>query len=130
MLTDPIADFLTQIKNGYMAHKEKIVVSYSNQREKLAKLLEKEGYVENVEKFVEKNKQKLAIKLIYKGKTPKLTNLVRMSKPGRRLYVKKDKIPNVLSGLGIVIISTPLGFSTGGEARKKGVGGELICKLW
>ena len=131
-MTDPISDFLIQIKNGYLARKEKIEVPFSKNKEALGKLLVKEGYLGKVTVKKEEGsiKKYLAIDLLYIGKKPKLTEIVRLSKPSVRIYVKGKQIPKVLGGLGMIIISTPKGFLTGREARKIGVGGELICKLW
>jgi small subunit ribosomal protein S8 len=132
MMTDPISDFLIQIKNGYLARKEKIEVPYSKNKEALGKLLVKESYLGKVTVKKEEGsiKKYLIIELLYIGKKPKLTEIVRLSKPSVRIYVKGKQIPKVLGGLGMIIISTPKGFLTGRQARKEGVGGELICKLW
>lgn len=131
MLTDPIADFLIQIKNSYLARKEKVILPHSKVKESLAKLLSKEGYVGTVgiEKK-DKVKKFLSVGLIYLGKKPRLTEVIRVSKPGKRVYVSKNKIPKVLGGKGMAIISTPSGFMTDREALVKGFGGELICKMW
>lgn len=131
MLTDPISDFLIQIKNGYMARKECVVIPYSKIKEELANLLSKKGYLGKVQvRQISKVKRDLAIDLTYVGKQPKLTDVVRVSKISRRVYAKKGEIPKVLSGLGIAIISTSSGLMAGSEARKKGLGGEIICKVW
>lgn len=132
MMTDPISDFLIQIKNGYLARKEKIEVPYSKNKEALGKLLVKESYLGKVTVKKEEGsiKKYLIIELLYIGKKPKLTEIVRLSKPSVRIYVKGKQIPKVLGGLGMIIISTPKGFLTGRQAKKDGVGGELICKLW
>jgi len=131
MMTDPISDFLIQIKNGYLARKANLIIPYSKIKEELANLLVKEGYLGKVEiQKAEKLKKNIQISLVYKGKQPKLTDVVRVSKISRRVYVSKEEIPQVLGGLGITIISTPLGLMTGQEARKRGVGGEIVCKIW
>ncbi len=131
MLTDPISDFLIQIKNGYMARKENVVIPYSKIKEELANLLSKKGYLGKVQvRQKSKIMRDLAIDLIYEGKQPKLTDVVRVSKISRRVYVKKGKILKVLSGLGISVISTSSGLMVGSEARKKDLGGEIICKVW
>lgn len=131
MLTDTIADFLTQVKNGYMARKENIKVSYSKMNEGLANLLSKEGYLGKIEtKKADKLRRTLLIDLVYVGKEPKLTDIKRVSRISRRIYAKKNEIPKVLGGLGITIVSTPSGLMTGSQARKKGLGGEIICKVW
>jgi len=131
MLTDPIADFLIQIKNGYLARKKKITVPTSKVKESIARLLSKEGYLGKIEfKKESENKINMIVELLYPDKKPKITEVFRLSKPGRRLYVKSVHIPKILGGFGEVIISTSKGFMTGKEARKKNLGGELICKFW
>lgn len=130
-MTDPIADLLIQIKNGYMSYKEELTIPSSLQKKRIAQLLEKEGYIGKADQIkTDKTKLFLKLKLVYKGKTPRFTNVVRISKPGRRVYAKADKIPTVLGGLGMVIVSTPKGVMTGKQAKKSKMGGELICKLW
>ncbi len=130
MMTDPIADLLIQIKNSYLAHKNSIVVPHSNMKEALVRLLSKEGYLGKVDILKEKVKKSIQMELVYEGKKPKLTQIVRISKPGKRVYAAKNKIPKVLSGIGTTIISTSQGLMSGRQARKSGIGGELICKLW
>lgn len=130
MMTDPIADFLIRIKNSYLAGKDKVVVPHSKMKQALARLLLKEGYVNDVKIENRKKTKDLIIRLIYDDKIPKLTDVVRVSKPGRKVFVKRGEIPKVLGGLGIVILSTSSGVMTDKEARKKGIGGEMICKIW
>lgn len=130
MMTDPIADLLIQIKNSYSAHKSSIIIPHSNMKEALAKLLSKEGYLGTVSVLRDKKKQSIQIELIYEEKKPRLTQVIRISKPGKKVYVSKNKIPKVLSGLGTTIVSTPKGLMSYSQARKNGLGGELICKLW
>lgn len=114
-----------------MAGKREIAAPHSKLKEDIVRLLSKEGYIRKMKVKKEgRVRRSLVFELIYEDKRPKLTNVVRMSKPGRRVYVKKDEIPRVLGGLGRVIISTPKGLMTGQEARKKGLGGEAICKIW
>lgn len=129
MLNDPLGDALAQIKNGYMARKKSISIPYSRTKEELIRLLVKIGFIEVVE-VSNKNKKLINITLKYKGKEPVITNVVRVSKPGLRVYVNKDSIPSVLGGLGITIISTPEGLMVGNQAKKRKIGGELICKIW
>ncbi len=130
MMTDPIADMLIRIKNASMARKKTIVVPYSKFKEKVAMIMQQEGYVGNVEKKEEGIRSYLVIELRYINKRPVITNMRRESKPGLRKYVAKDAIPNVLGGIGISILSTSSGIMSGGEAKKKGIGGELICTIW
>lgn len=129
-MTDPIANFFIQIKNGYMAEKEQVVAPFSKMKYELAKLLAKDNYIQGVKIETEDSKKYLKIQLKYKGKVPAFSEIVRISKPGRRVYVKKNEIPQVLGGLGITVLSTPEGIVDGKEAKKKGLGGELLCKLW
>jgi len=133
MISDPIADFLFRIKNAYLVDKEIVNIPHSKIKENLAEVLVNKGFIEKIKvELLSKNKKIKTIKvtLKYKDKKPVLTHIKRISKPGARIYVKKDKIPRVLSGLGTVILSTPKGFMTGKEARKRELGGEMICEIW
>lgn len=131
MLSDSIADMLTRIRNGYLVKKDKVVVPYSKIKEQLGKVLVKENFLKDIKTELEsKNKKNLILGLNYKNKTPVIKEMVRISKPGLRIYVKRTNIPKVLEGIGIVIISTSRGIMTGKEAKKKGLGGELIAKVW
>ena len=131
MMTDPIADFLTHLRNGYKAEKGLVTVPYSQMKYNIASVLHKEGYIGRVEVKKESGVQKqLQIELLYTKKKPRITSIKRISKPGRRVYVKRNTMPKVLGGRGIAIISTPLGVITGREARQKGVGGEILCEVW
>lgn len=130
-MTDPISNFITQIKNGYLASKKTIEVPTSKLKENLAQVLSKAGYVGKVTtKDTDEARKVLVVELLYKDKMKNLTDIKRVSKPGKRVYVSKNKIGQVLGGIGCKIISTPLGLMTDKDARKKGVGGEIICKLW
>ena len=133
MISDPIADFLVRIKNGYLADKKMVIAPYSKVKENLGKILVRQGFIKTIEtEFSVKNKKfkNLKVGLKYKDKKPVLTEVKRVSKPGARVYVKKEKIPRILGGFGTVIISTPQGLMTGQEAKKKELGGEVICKMW
>jgi len=131
MMTDPIADFLIQIKNSYMARKSSVSIPYSQIKENLASVLGKSGYIGKVEVKKEgKVKRTLSIMLNYKNKKPVLSEIKIVSKSGKRVYVGKNMIPKVLGGLGKVMMSTSSGIMTGDDARKKGLGGEIICKIW
>lgn len=131
MITDPIGDMLIRIKNGYRARKQVVKVPYSSQKETIAKVLVKEGYLEKSQVASQKSKVKtLELTLKYEGKKPALEGVRRVSKPGVRIYARKDKIPKVKFGLGITIVSTPKGIMTGKEAQKKNLGGEVICQVW
>lgn len=138
MVNDPIGDTLIQIKNGYLAKKSTVIIPYSKFKHELLKLLVREGFISEVEVKKETNKKTLTVNLKYKDTEsasgnrgePVLTDIVRVSKPGLRVYVKNNNIPRVLGGLRIAIISTPKGLMTDKQARKKKLGGELICKIW
>lgn len=131
MMTDPIGDSLIQIKNAYMARKDDVILPYSKFREALFRLLEAEGYIGKVEiDNSNKKKKNLKTRLLYPGKSPRFTYVERVSKPGKKVYAAKDEIPRVLNGLGISVLSTSRGLMTDREARKRGLGGEIICKIW
>lgn len=130
MFNDPVADILIQIKNGYLTRKSSVTVPFSKIKERLVSLLYKNGYIGN---FLTKGsgyKKQLVINLKYPDQKPVLTNVIRISKPGLRIYVNRKNIPAVFGGLGITLISTAKGLMTGGEARRQNLGGELICKIW
>lgn len=132
MMTDPIADMLTRIRNAIMRRKPKVEVPASNLKIAIARILKEEGYISNYKVYVDQNKhQNILIYLKYdeKGESP-IHEITRVSKPGRRIYVSKDEIPVVKRGFGIAIISTSKGVMTDAQARKLGVGGELICTVW
>lgn len=130
MINDVIADSLMRIKNGYLASKKEVVIPYSRLRQQLVKLIIKAGFLSSVKIKGEKTKKQLVVELKYVDKKPVLTQVVKLSKPSLRMYVKHNQIPKVLGGLGVVILSTSSGLMLGKEARKKKVGGELICKIW
>nr|WP_206528114.1 30S ribosomal protein S8 [Marinitoga sp. 38H-ov] len=134
MWSDPVADMLTRIRNANLVMKESVEVPASNLKRNIAEILKREGYISDY-KFIEDGKQGiLKIQLKYKGerknKQHVIHSIIRVSKPGRRVYVSKDKIPVVKGGMGISIISTSKGVLTDKEARELGVGGELICYVW
>lgn len=126
MVNDPISDMLIRMKNGYMARKAEVVLPGSKLKENLAQILVKTGYL--AEKLV--NGRDLILKLRYDNKAPAMTEVRRVSKPSLRIYAGKDDLPKVLSGVGISVISTPKGLMTNKEARKAGLGGEIICEIW
>lgn len=128
-MTDPISDMLTRIRNGAMARKSEVDVPYSGLKAKLAAVLAREGYVAKVSE-VESPYRALRIELSYQNGQPKITGLKRISKPGRRVYVKALELPNVLSGLGLAIVSTSQGLMTNQEAKKKSLGGEVLCEIF
>lgn len=130
MVNDPIGDMLIQIKNATLAKKGVIELPYSKLKKALGDVLVREGYVGSVEKVGTDPKANLKITILYRDGVPALTDVKRVSKPGLRWYVNKSKIPTVVGGMGIAILSTPAGLMTGKEARAKGTGGELLCKIW
>ena len=129
MMTDPIADMLTRIRNAAMVHKKEVAVPYSKLKLSIAEILAREGYVAKVEETKTKPAF-IVITLKYNGRTSAISHLERLSTPGHRKYVKKDSINKVLNGLGLAILSTPKGVLTGEEAVKENVGGELLCEIY
>jgi len=132
---DPIADMLTRIRNGLMSGHAVVSMPNSKMKISLAEILKEEGYIEKYDVDAEGHIQgMLRVYLKYVGerreRRPVITGLERVSRPGRRVYAGKMEIPRVLSGLGVTIVSTPKGIMTGARARKLGVGGEVICKVW
>jgi len=130
-ISDPIADALTRIRNAYRAKKESVDIKCSNLLEKICDILKREGFIDNYKK-IEDNKQgiiKVYLKYL-RGGRPALTYVQRVSRSGRRYYSSKDKIPSVLQGFGIAVLSTSKGILTDKEARKLGVGGEVICEVY
>jgi small subunit ribosomal protein S8 len=128
-MTDPIADMLTRIRNAQRASLPAVEMPHSKMKESIAHILKREGYVGDI--AVEgKPAKKLSMKLKYQGRRGVIEGLRRISKPGLRNYVGATDIPRVRGGLGIAIVSTPEGIMTGIQARKKNLGGELVCFVW
>lgn len=128
--SDPIADMLTQIRNAHMAERDVVEVSYSKMKSEIIRLLKRDGYIRD---FVIEGSERKVLRIFLKyteEREPVIKGLRRDSRPGRRSYVSKDKTPRVLGGLGIAILSTSSGIMTGKEARKRGVGGEVLCSVW
>lgn len=128
MFNDSISDLLTRIRNAATARKSNVVMPYSKMNEQVARILQDNDYLIEV-KVAEANGFK-SLELTLPEDREVITALIRVSKPGRRVYVGSKDIPNVLGGRGLVILSTSGGVMTGREARKQGLGGELICKVW
>ena len=129
--TDPIADFLTQIRNAAKTGKPTVNTPGSKLTIRLAEILKQEGFIDNFKAVAEGPKKWIRIQLKYvKGKQSAIQSLVRISKPGIRQYVNSEEVPRVLGGLGVAIISTSKGIMTDRQARSKKVGGEVICKVW
>lgn len=130
VLTDPISDFLTRIKNASVAAKPEASAPYSKIKGEIARILLEEGYIVGFEVEENAGKPQIKVAIKYAGRTPVISNVKRCSKPGLRQYVGVDEIPRVLGGLGISILSTPKGLLTGAKARKANVGGELLAQVW
>lgn len=130
VMTDPIADMLTRIRNANIVRHEVVEVPSSNVKKSIANILLQEGYVKDVEEYADGAVPMLRLSLKYNQKERIITGLKRISKPGLRVYCKKDNIPKVLNGLGVAIISTSKGIVVDREARKSGLGGEVICYIW
>jgi len=131
MVSDPISDTLIRIKNASTMYHKSLLIPYSNVSRSILDIMKNEGYVGNVEEQEVDGKKMLRIYLKYGNKREKfILGIKRISKPGRRIYVGKDRIPRVLDGFGTAVISTPKGLMTDREARKEGQGGEVICFIW
>lgn len=128
--TDPISDMLTRIRNAISVHKNEVFVPYSKIKHSIADVLVKNGFIESVEHIEDGIDSMIKITITADGHNAKITEISRMSKPGRRLYASADKLPKVKQGRGLVIVSTPKGLMTDQDARKKRLGGELICKVY
>ena len=131
VMTDPIADFLTRIRNANMVMHEKVEIPASKTKIALAEILKNEGFIKDYEQVEDGKQGIIRVYLKYGPNREKvISGLKRISKPGMKVYCKKDEIPKVLGGLGIAIISTSKGIVTDKEARKLGLGGEVICYVW
>jgi len=130
-MTDPLANMFLRIRNGSKAKFEKVDVPFSKLKQEIAKILKEEGFIKNFKLLTDDNQHEvIQIFLKYDASRKGLINIKRISRPGRRVYVGKDQIPSVMSGLGISILSTPKGILTDKSARKANVGGEVMCYVW
>ncbi len=130
-MTDPVADMLTRIRNANVAGHEFVEIPASKIKKNIAEILTKEGYIKGFEVIEDGVQGAIKVQMKYgEGKSRVITGIKRISKPGLKVYVKADEVPKVLGGLGIAIISTSSGLITDKEARKLGVGGEVICYVW
>lgn len=131
-LSDPIADFLTRVRNGSSAEKRFVEMDWSKMNERLAEILKAQGFIENF--LVKKeNDKRGAIRIFLKygdNREPVIRGVKRVSKPGLRRYVSKEEIPNFFGGFGVAIVSTSQGVMVGNEATKRQIGGELLCMIW
>ncbi len=131
MMTDPIADMLTRIRNALRAKHDSVQVSSSGLKKEIARILSDEGFVGEVKLDQGENARNIELTLKYvEGREPVIRHIERVSKPGRRVYCGKDGIPVVLNGLGVAIVSTSQGVLTDRRCRELGVGGEIICQVW
>jgi len=129
-MVDPVADMLTRIRNALAVHKSHVEVPYSKTKEALARVLLDAGFVNAVEIEGEGHKRSLRIDIDQTTTQRSITELHRISKPGRRVYAQSRDIPQILRGRGIVVVSTSSGVMNGSDAKKQGIGGELMCKVW
>jgi small subunit ribosomal protein S8 len=130
-LNDPIADFLTRVRNGLQADHDAVVMPHSTFKTELARILSEQGYIEGYSVEPGRVGQQLRVTLKYtENRDPVISGMQRVSKPGRRTYVAAGDVPKVQGGMGTTIVSTSRGVMTGHDARKAGVGGELVAKVW
>jgi small subunit ribosomal protein S8 len=133
-MTDPIADFLTRVRNGAHASHDAVLIPSSKLKREMARILKEQGYIEGYEiepPSAEAPGERIRVKLKYSGnRKPVIQGIQRVSRPGQRMYVDHAHIPKVQGGLGTAIISTSQGVMTGHEARRAGVGGEVVAKVW
>jgi small subunit ribosomal protein S8 len=130
-MTDPIADMLTRIRNASVAHKDEVILPASNLKQRIAEILVQEGYVEDVSAEGEGKDRILTIRMKYgPNRERTITGIARVSKPGSRVYAGREDVPRVLGGLGVAILSTSQGLLTDRQARKRGVGGEIVARVW
>lgn len=129
--TDPIADLLTRIRNANRAYHDSMEVSGSRLKLEIVKILQREGFIKGFEVIKDPKQDRIKVHLKYGPKRERvLTDLQRVSKPGLRIYASKQNVPRVLRGLGIAIVTTSQGVMTDKEARRRGIGGEVLCKVW
>jgi small subunit ribosomal protein S8 len=131
MMTDPIADMLSRIRNANLAYKEEVEIPASGLKEDMAKLLAREGYVTGYRMEGEAPKQRIVVEMKYgPDRERTISGLKRVSRPGRRVYADRNHLPRVLGGLGVAILSTSQGLMTDRQAARRGVGGEVLCQVW
>lgn len=130
-MTDPIADMLTRLRNAIMAHKSEVVMPFSKLKMNILSLLQKEGYLSNVEKIEDGKFPELKVTIKYNdARESAINSIKRVSKPGQKIYAKHTELPVVLNNYGIAIISTSKGLMTNVEAKKQGLGGEVVCEVY
>jgi small subunit ribosomal protein S8 len=131
MMTDPIADMLTRIRNSVLIKAEKVDIPASRLKVEIAKIMKEEGFIKSYKIIKDKKQGILRVTLKYtQDNRPIVEGLKRISKPGRRVYVGKDEVPSVVGGMGIAVMTTPKGILTDKVCRREGVGGEVLCYIW
>lgn len=129
-MTDPIADMITRIRNGNLVRKDYVLIPYSNFKEKILEVLKGENFIKDFEVIEEGKSKYLKVFLLYSGKKKAITEIKRVSTPGRRVYVGKNDIPEIKSGYGIAVLSTTKGVMSNKKAKETGIGGELLFYVW
>lgn len=129
-LSDPVADYLARVRNAISAKHDKVDIPASRVKVEITRILKEEGFIQNYKIQEDKVQGTIRVFLKYSDGSPVITGLKQVSKPGRRIYAHKDKVPKVVGGLGISIISTSRGIMTGDQSHKVGVGGEVLCQVW
>jgi len=130
MLTDPVADMLTRIRNAFRTKAEKVDIPASKMKVEIAKILKEEGFIKTYKILKDKRQGILRVNLKYVDNESVITGMKRVSKPGRRVYVGKKDIPKVMGGVGISILTTPRGVLSDKACRREGIGGEILCYVW
>ena len=131
MMTDPIADMLTRMRNTLLIRTEKVDIPASRMKVELAKILKEEGFIKSYKIIKDKKQGMLRVTLKYTTEnSPVISGLKRISKPGRRVYAGKDEVPKVMDGVGIAILTTSMGVLSDKSCRREGVGGEVLCYVW
>lgn len=131
MLTDPISDYLTRIRNGLKGEHEEVAIPSSRLKREISRILKEQGYITDFEVIAGEKGEVIRITLRYtEDRDPVISGMERVSRPGRRRYVPKEEVPRVFGGMGTVIVSTSTGVMTGHEARHRGVGGEVVAYVW
>lgn len=130
-MSDPLADMLTQIRNSLMVGQKTCLVRHSKTKEEVLKIIKESGYIRDFRMEEKGTKKNIRVSLAYdKEGKPAVHSIKRISKPGRRIYSTKEKLPYILSGMGILVLSTSKGVMTDKKARKENIGGEIICEIW
>jgi small subunit ribosomal protein S8 len=130
-ITDPLADMLTRVRNGVSRRHPEVQIPASKLKAEVARVLQREGFIRGFDSVSEDGHPYLRLQLRYEeGEVPMITGLRRVSRPGKRVYVRRARIPMVLRGMGVAILSTPKGVMTGAEARAQNMGGEVLCYVW